>query len=79
MRKNRNHRVVANQSLTLFVTVGESVSIAELKIDGVLGFGEAKRLPGDEWSEKVGGGLAIARALLDAGEQILEKYGDGHV
>ena len=74
MRKNRNHRVTANQSLTLFVTVGESVSIAELRVDGVVGFGEAKRLPGDEWSEKVGGGLAIARALQDASEQLFERY-----
>lgn len=72
--KHREHRVAAIHRLQLEVIVGETVSVATLRVDDVVGFGEAKRLPGDVWSEKVGGGLAIARALTDAGEQLLERY-----
>lgn len=73
-RNARRHRTASVEQLEIAVFVGEYVSLATVKVNGVVGLGEAKRIPGDVWSDKTGRDLSVGRALRDASDQLLEKY-----
>jgi len=73
-RARRRHRTGGVEHLEIVVFVGEHVSLATIKINGAVGIGEAKRLPGDVWSDQTGRDLAVGRALREISDQLLEKY-----
>jgi hypothetical protein len=73
-KKDRRRRTAGTEKFEIAVFVGETVSVASAKVDGVIGVGEVKRVPGDTWSAQVGRDLAVGRALRDASDQLLERH-----
>lgn len=75
----RKHRSASYETkIPIIVMVGETVSIAAIAVGAeptVLG--EAKRASGDVWSPEVGRDIATGRALVNAGQALLEKHGVG--
>lgn len=55
------------------VIVGDNASAAYVKYDGLLGIGDAKRNKGEPRNPDVGQDLALGRAFIDLGRQMVAR------
>lgn len=55
------------------VIVGHNASVAVIDFDGLRAFGDAKRNKGERKNDEVGRDLALGRAYIDMGKQLIAR------
>lgn len=75
-KRSKQRKIAVAMDFESTTLVGENVSIATLSNDGeFVAIGEAKRAPGDVWNSDTGADLALGRALVKAGQILLDRAG----
>lgn len=64
---------VEARSIEITALTGDNASVAAVDYDGLTAFGDAKRNKGERRNQSVGEDLAVGRAFINLGHQLIDR------